>query len=1148
MDLLPLTGADFRSGRGDESPDINSPCEGVPKRTTASNLASRFEQQAKRIPDQIAIRSDHGNLTYQQLHDQAEGLARQLSGLGINSERCVGICMNRTPGLIAAILGVLKSGFAYVPIDPDYPQARIEFMLRDSDARVVVVDEANQSLFDDSHHVIVWNRDGESAAADTAKTVRGISPTSAAYVIYTSGSTGKPKGVTIEHQAAVAMVDWATEVFTMEELRGVLASTSVCFDLSIFEIFVPLCMGGSIVLADNALHLSSLASANDVTLINTVPTAAAELLSTKAIPSSVRTINIAGEPLSKQLVTDLYAYLDQSAQNRFTPAVYNLYGPSEDTTYSTFVRTVANEIGNSTPIGRPIAGTDAFVLDQHLSAVPDGMAGELCLAGDGVARGYWQRPWLTAESFVPNPFSDNGNPMYRTGDRVRYRWDGQLEFLGRVDRQVKLRGFRIELGEIEQALTDQSSIAKAVVVIRNMHIGEDQRKQIVAYLVPVNAAEQLETLSASSEIVQDLRAALGQQLPDYMIPATFVTLPELPLLPNGKIARERLPVPDEAPTENVIIPPKTETELKLLDIWRGLLGRSEIGIRDNFFALGGDSIIVLQAIARAQREGIHFSPRDLFQQPTIESLARVVTRSVESTGVSQEPIVGEVPLTPIQSWFFGLPLTHPHHWNQSLLLDVRRPLSDELLRKSLVKIGHHHDALRARFNQSGSNWQQVYASPTDDIPLRIAREEVQDAESIIHQMADQAQRSFDLSSGPLWRVIYFDLQTPTGPVRRLLVVCHHLIVDGVSWRVLLSDLQLLYRQLERTKEEGSIDVEMLPKTMSVKSWLKKATESLAASDQPEITLPLAGGSDADQRYASVPSAGEGPGTQPSPALRGRLSQGESESDKGQSTLPIDFPHGENTMGLARSIDIEFDKAPTERLISEAPASYLVSVEELLLTALSRTITHWSGLSDFSVQLESHGRDVIPEVDLSRTVGWLTSLYPVTIETSERDDLADSIKSTKQALRDVPGHGAAYGFSRWSISTTNTGDDKIAWPALPPIRFNYLGQTDHLFDSDGLFQPATESTGIARHEDDPRDVAFEINALVSQGRLKIHWIYGSRVHKKETIERLTSDFRDELLRLIDFCTAEENEPALTESDFPLMDFGPGELDDLMRGLG
>jgi amino acid adenylation domain-containing protein len=570
-----------------------------------------FEAQVEQTPEAVALVFGEDTLTYEELNNRANHLAHYLcQQYGVGPEVCVGLCMDRSLDMVVGILGILKAGGAYVPLDPTYPSARLAYILDDAQIQVLLTQERLvESLPQLKEKVICVDSDPNCFPSGKVSNLE-IQATSGnlAYLIYTSGSTGQPKGVAIEHKSAVALINWAKEVFGAEELRGVLASTSICFDLSVFEFFVPLGWGGTVILAHNVLDLPGLPNAEEVTLINTVPSGIAALLRLlrgTPLPASVRTVNLAGEPLRPHLVREI--------QNAGTvEKVYDLYGPSEDTTYST---KALREGDGPEIIGRPISNTQAYLLDRNLEPVPIGVSGEVYLGGEGIARGYYNRPELTAESFIPNPFDRKpGSRLYKTGDVARYLPDGTIQYLGRLDHQVKIRGYRIELGEIETTLNQLTGIKEAVVVAREDEPGDIR---IVAYVVPEE-----EPLSPP-----DLREFLKQTLPEYMVPAAFVELGEVPLTPNGKLDRQALPKPTGSLTglETKFLAPRNPVEKVLAKIWSEVLGLERVGARDNFYELGGHSLLATQVVARVgQTFEVELPLRVFFENPTVAGLTEVL--------------------------------------------------------------------------------------------------------------------------------------------------------------------------------------------------------------------------------------------------------------------------------------------------------------------------------------------------------------------------------------------------------------------------------------------------------------------------------------------------------------------------------------------
>ncbi|MEM8778797.1 MAG: amino acid adenylation domain-containing protein [Cyanobacteria bacterium P01_G01_bin.49] len=1064
-----------------------------------------FETQVEKTPDAIALIYDNQQLTYQELNTQANQLAHYLQQLGVKPETPVGVCLDRSPQLIVALLAILKAGGAYLPLDPNYPSERLALMV--ADAQIPILITQGNILQSSSVTIIDLDVDHEKIAQQTIINPSSqLFPENLAYLIYTSGSTGRPKGVAIAHSSTVALLYWAREVFTPEQLLGVLASTSVCFDLSVFEIFVPLSWGGTVILVENALALAELPYAEKVTLINTVPTAATELLRLNAIPNSVKTINLAGEALSWHLVQQLY-------QRSSIEQVFNLYGPSEDTTYST-VAFIDPKVEQSPTIGVAIAQSQAYILDAYLQPVPIGVSGELYLGGQGLARGYLHQPELTAEKFIPNPFvrrqeaggrrqeaegrreEITGSRLYKTGDRARYREDGQIEYLGRNDHQVKLRGFRIELGEVEEALLNSQGISQAVATLKADNLGN---KRLVAYLV----LEQASQFSGQ----QKLRSFLRQKLPDYMVPSLYVVLDALPLTSNGKVDRKALPDPQINPeSTETFVAPQTPQEQSLALIWSQVLGGDRIGIHDNFFALGGDSILAIQVVAKANQMGLKLTPKHLFQYQTIAELAAVVNENSSTIQAEQGMIIGTVPLTPIQYWFFEQNLSDPHHWNQSILLEIRDAVDSTKLQQAIAKLLEHHDALRLRFELPELGWQQINSSFNNIIPfIEINLSTLPDTvlESVISTTATQIQASFSLSSDPLIRVAWFNLGNHRSS--RLLLIIHHLVIDGISWRIFLEDLQTIYQQLHQDKP-----ILLPPKTTSFKYWAEQL-----------------------KTYAS------------SGLIETELDYWTTELNHSISPLPVDFPTGNNTMSESHTLSITFGEEDTQRLLQEIPSRYQLQINEVLVAALVQTFESLIGQPKLFIELEGHGReDLFENVNLSRTIGWFTTLFPVLLDLTQAQNLGEVLTLTKEQLNQIPNRGIGYGILRYLDN--NTIQKRLESFPHAEIRFNYFGQFDRLFPSESLFKPAKESSGTARSSRDRRSSLIEINSLIINNKLRVDWTYSRSIYRQTTIDNLMKSFSKLLQEIIDYCLFSE-ERNYTPLDFPKMDFSQEELEDFLADL-
>ena len=773
--------------------DWNQTAVSYPKNLCLHDL---FEAQVARTPSATALIFDHERVSYAELDRRANQLAHHFRSLGVGPEVFVALLLKRRTEMVVAMLAVLKAGGAYLPLEPTYPAERLLFMLQDTGARILVTEESLLILADQllsslntennesATRVVCLERDRQAITRlPETPPPRTALPQNIAYVMFTSGSTGKPKGVVINHSSSVLLVQWAREYFTPEQLAGVLASTSISFDLSVFELFAPLSMGGMVILAENALQLPTLVAASEVTLVNTVPSAMAELAHNRWITENVTTVSLCGEVLSRELAEKLY-----EAQS--VKQVVNLYGPSEDTTYSTYAL-IEREIQSTPSIGRPLPNTQVYVLDGACQPVPAGVAGELYLGGEGLARGYWRRPALTAERFVPDPFGViPGGRLYRTGDLVRFSKSGALDFLGRMDHQIKLRGYRIELGEVDAVLRRHQSVRAATTLVVE-HKGE---KHLVAYVV---IDEQHSTEWA------ELRAWMLEQLPDYMVPHAFIRLEEMPVNANGKVDRRALLLsgtPDFGSGKEVI-EPRTETEIALAELWREILRVDRVGIRDDFFEAGGHSLMATRLMSQVtKRFDVEVALRDFFEQATIEGLATHIDRAIRSAQLLKAPPIkrrramGNPPLSFAQQrlWFLNQLEAENTAYNMPGAARLTGRLNIEALEQSLTEIIRRHEIMRTTFVVEDDTPVQIVLSaqpvqiPVIDLSYVSANEREAEARRLA---TAEAQRSFDLSRGPLIR---FKLLRVNTEEHILILTVHHIVFDGWSTGVLISELSMLY--------------------------------------------------------------------------------------------------------------------------------------------------------------------------------------------------------------------------------------------------------------------------------------------------------------------------------------------------------------------
>jgi amino acid adenylation domain-containing protein/non-ribosomal peptide synthase protein (TIGR01720 family) len=1024
-----------------------------------------FERLAQHHPDREALRFGDQALTYRQLDQRANQLAHYLRGQGVDRESLVGVAALRSLEMVVALYAVVKAGAAYVPLDPEYPVDRLRYMLEDAGIGLLL---SHDAVIDDlpaveGLQVLNLDRLDLSKQPVTAPVVE-IHPEQLAYMIYTSGSTGKPKGAGNTHAALFNRLAWMQEAYNLDATDAVLQKTPFSFDVSVWEFFWPLMVGARLVMAQPGDHrdpalLAALINQQQITTLHFVPSMLAAFLAQDDLSgcASLKRIVCSGEALPADQARETLQRLPNAG-------LFNLYGPTEaaiDVTHWT----CRSEPGASVPIGRPIANLQIHILDSRLNPQPIGVPGELYIGGDGLARGYHQRPGLTAERFVASPFG-SGERLYRTGDLARWRADGAVEYLGRLDHQIKLRGLRVEIGEIESALLDHPSVSEAVVVALQLATG----MQLVGYLV------------AEAFDEEQLRTRLKHRLPDYMVPAHLVTLDKFPLSANGKLDRKALPEPQlqqrafEAPSEGV--------ESELAELWQDLLGVAQVGRQDNFFELGGDSILSLQIVSRAKKRGIQLSPRQMFERQTIAELAQVaqVISHDEAAAVARIEFNRDIPLTPIQHWFFEQPMRHRSHWNQSLLLTPSETLETTALAQALQALIDHHDALRMSFvQQDNGHWQQRYRAEGHADGLLWQRE-VSAAQ--LTAACDEAQASLDLKDGPLLRAVHFKLAEGG---ERLLLVVHHLVVDGVSWRILLEDLQTAY-----TQAQAELTVDLGEKGLPFQRWANRLLD-YAYSD---ALLAEA------EYWRTLPSAPQ---------------------------LPCANPQGTALQASVQQLHLQLDTARSHALLSEAPAAYRTQINDLLLTALTRALAQWSGESRALIALEGHGReDLFYGLDPSRTVGWFTSLYPVSLHTHAHLDAA--LKHTKETLRAVPNGGLGYGLLR-----------HLRGEALPSLEgcvlFNYMGR---LQKSSGLFTLAQEASGAQRAADAPMACELSIDAQVREGQFGLTCSYSHERHETASIQRLLNAYADALDELIEHCRSHS---AVTPSDFPALDLTQAQLDAL-----
>ncbi len=1136
----------------------------------AGHLAQAFSEQAARTPDAIAIEMDHVRWTYAELDQRANQIGHYLQQQGSGPGTAVGLCLERCPELFAALLGILKADAAYVPLDPAWPATRLQAMASDARIRHILSHTPAAKKLGDAFDApgeeipVAANMPGVQVVCldklpgrpelPITPPVIAADPQTLANVIFTSGSTGRPKGVEVRHAGLVNHARVMIDAAKLGPGDRLLQYLSLSFDAAAEEFFPALLSGATLVLHANPLELSGeqimdWTRERRVNLVHMPPSVWSQVydlvLQRRDAAGHLKAFLTGGDALATPQVR---RWLEQTG----VPIIY-AYGVTEASITSTlFIARDAQQLPDRDrlPIGRPIAGNEAYILDANLQPLPTGVVGELVLGGVGVARGYCQQPQLTSERFVPHPFQGRAsqrsqlseNPqggtalgpepsrsaeafdpgqsrVYRTGDLARYLPDGNIEFLGRMDHQVKIRGYRIELGDVESALLCHPALAECAVIAR-----EDQpgRKRLVAYYVLkqlLDGAPEGQTPAPPS--VNELLEHLEQHLPAYMLPAAFVAIEKLPREHHGRVARERLPAPDTArpALRQSYVPPQTDVEQSLVRIWGEVLHVSQVGRHDNFFELGGDSILTIQVIARAAAGGLRLTPKQLFLNQTIAELAQVAGTGPEVIA-PQGPIAGPVTLTPIQHEFLAQRLIDPHHFNQAVLLTPSSELSPSLVDGALRRLVTQHDALRLRLalpenlqlrlgdDSSSSSGIIQEILPLEECPLDdlLWRFDLEQEPQKLGEVVARVQASLDLGRPPLLRAAWIRLSGNRGV--RLLIAIHHLAVDAVSWRILLEDLQVLCGGMLHT-----LDPPLPAKTSNFQDWARRLTaEAASPQRQHELAYWL--------EILKVPGA-----------------------------LPADRPSGSNRAGDVARVAGSLSVEETTSLLQETPTAYRTQIHETLLAALAMTLASWTGFRRWRIELEGHGRaDLDEQYDLSRTVGWFTTLFPVQLRAVEPDDPRQTLVDIKESMRQVPDGGLGFGLLRW-LSSEERVRHALATTAREPaaLCFNYLGQFDQTLPPGALFSLAKEDVGPLYAADNVRRHQLELVAHILGGQLHVEWVYSHEQYHEATIAQLSDAFLGNLRKLIAHCQSPEA-GAVTPSDFPLAQLDHEDLESLSALLG
>jgi bacitracin synthase 3 len=1058
--------------------DFNDTYADYPKDKTIHQL---FEEQVERTPDNIALVFEDRTMTYRELNEKANQLAWYLVEKGVEENNVIALIMDRSCEMIISILAILKSGNAYLPLDPSAPLERLVYQISNSKVSEIITNTHSlDKLYDYNYtngKVNIININKQKLSNNKQNTNLN-KQTKLAYVIYTSGTTGKPKGTIVEHSSIVNTIVALKAKYLISSKDVFIQVISYVFDAFLSSLFPSLLSGAKNIIIPsykilNMDLIKEILKNYEASNIVTTPKWFSSLLSVSKTEhlKSLKKIIFGGESIDNNTIDNLTKILPEIE-------ISQEYGVTEASTTSTLLKN--QEKYKTISIGKPISNTQIYILDTNYHLLPIGVSGELCIAGDGLAVGYLNRPKLTKEKFIwwnsetSKVYDEETKPesairIYKTGDLARWLPDGNIEFLGRIDHQVKIRGFRIELGEIENQLSTHKNVTECVVIDKEDDQGQ---KYLVAYYVK-DSEEKLET--------SELRQQLSKSLPDYMIPAYFMELDSIPLTSNGKINRKALPKPEIEITDTFVAP-SNEVEEQLVQIWSEVLkiDKDKISVTANFFEIGGDSIKAIQISSRLLKAGYKISVKDLFTCPSITLLKHQLKEVKQS--ISQEAVSGKVELTPIQHWFFQKESKEKNHFNQSVMLYNKAGFNDELIQKAISEVIIHHDALRMIYRQNDQKVDQV----NQDINSKLFDIEIIDLKSkkdenvkdIIEKKNTEIQTSIDIENGPLVKLGLF--KTDKGD--HLLIAIHHLVVDGVSWRIILEDINIAYTAI---LDNNAVSFQL--KTNSFKEWTSVLKEFANSSlflkeidywkNVENVTLP---------------------------------------------TFPIDYEVNEKKHQLQQNseiIELQLDKEYTQKLLTESNQAYNSQINDLLLTALIVSLSKSLNIDKVAVNLEGHGREqIIDDIDISRTVGWFTSQYPVIL--TSYDSLSLNIKQVKETLRRVPNNGIGYSILKYLTLPENKKDFETKIETS--ITFNYLGEFFDNVDPDNANEIGFSkySSGESISKQFARDSKLDLNGLIIDKQLVINFSYNKFEYNEETMKKVAYEYESTLKKIIDHCASKE----------------------------
>ncbi|WP_432409134.1 amino acid adenylation domain-containing protein [Wukongibacter sp. M2B1] len=1041
-------------------------------------ICELFEEQVEETPNRIAVSFEDFSLTYRELNYKASQLGGFLKRSGVAKGSVVGIMATHSLEVVIGILGIMKAEGVYLPIDPSLPSDRIKYMLDDSKTSLILNNFDLNSKIDYGVKTIDL-RDQEIYEGENREQDVNARYDDLVYIIYTSGSTGTPKGVMIKQQGLTNYIYWAKKMYVKSDIERFALYSSLSFDLTVTSIFTPLVSGGEIVVYHDdgsEFIIHKILEDMKASVIKLTPSHLSLIQDMDNSKRSIKRLIVGGENLKASMAKKVYESFDSEIE------IFNEYGPTETVVGCMIHKYNAEtDVEGSVPIGIPADNVQIYIVDKHLNLSPIGAIGEICISGDGVAKGYLNKPELTKKRFVANPF-ESGKIMYRTGDLAKLLKNGKIEYIGREDSQVKIKGYRIELSEIETVLLKYGGIKDVVVTVNE---GLDSHKFLSAYIV-----------MSEETSIEGIRNYINNFLPKYMIPTYFIDLDKLPLTINGKVDKNLLPEPKKQyGTADDYQAPENEIEKELVNTVQEILGGDKIGLNDNFYHLGGDSIKAIQIAARMKSKNFKIKVKDILKYPVIKGMALKVKKDYVQPEAN-ELAKGIIERTPIVSWFFHQDFNNIAHWNQSVLLDLKLDISSKELGRIVKELIRHHDMLRVNYDKTKEIMFYNNAHldrEKEGIVIDLSSYSYEQQKREMKKLGEKIKSGFNIEEDILFNIVVFDLGSRGN---RMLITAHHLVIDAVSWRIILEDLKSIIFQMRNNKE-----IELKDKSDSYQKWARQVN-----------------------RYSNYELKRE----------RRYWDSIISKLDSFSQPKDID----KELLRFSNTIERSLNKKETESLLGAANIAYGTKTNELLIMAMAFTWAKLTGDNKVIIELESHGRhDYLTEdVDVSRTVGWFTSIYPVVLEIRE-DEVVSRIKALKEQLRSILNDGFDFSILRYLSKKLDVGTKKY-------IRFNYIGDITNSFDSEDVFSLAHEECGAEYSMENHMTSKLDINCIIKRGELNVYVTYSTERFDKEYITEFINKYIDQIKSLIKHCSNKKDKE-FTPSDFGLDNISQESLDSLFE---